>query len=119
MGSDATQVIPSLPAGQSTTLTIILEIDADFQGTGLVNKAEITADDGDDQDSDPNTGDTVDEDGDGVPAYVLDYVPTGAFYVVGCDCDDTNPAVFPGAIEICGGTDDNCNGLADEPGELG
>ena len=33
-----------------------------------------------------------------------------------CDeCDDTNPAVHPGAPEICGnGIDDNCNGQIDE-----
>ncbi len=30
------------------------------------------------------------------------------------DCDDTNPAVNPGAIEVCdNGVDDNCNGLVD------
>jgi hypothetical protein len=36
------------------------------------------------------------------------------------DCDETNPAVHPGAPEICGNhVDDNCNGVADEncPGE--
>ena len=64
-GSDATQVIPSLLQGQSVTLSITLQIDATFQGTSLVNKAEITEDDGDDVDSDPETGDDVDEDGDG------------------------------------------------------
>jgi CotH kinase protein/Putative metal-binding motif len=33
-----------------------------------------------------------------------------------CDeCDDANPAVHPGAAEICGnGVDDNCNGQIDE-----
>jgi hypothetical protein len=33
-----------------------------------------------------------------------------------CDeCDDANPAVHPGAPEICGnGIDDNCNGLIDD-----
>lgn len=33
------------------------------------------------------------------------------------DCDDTNPAIFPGADETCDGEDNNCNGLVDEPAE--
>ncbi|MFH2010205.1 MAG: DNRLRE domain-containing protein, partial [bacterium] len=41
-----------------------------------------------------------DNDGDGVPD--------------GPDCDDTNPAVFPGATEVCNGVDDDCDGEVDE-----
>ena len=31
------------------------------------------------------------------------------------DCDDTNPAFYPGAQEICDGLDGNCDGQADLP----
>ncbi len=30
------------------------------------------------------------------------------------DCDDSDPSVFPGAIETCDGLDNNCNSLIDE-----
>ncbi len=30
------------------------------------------------------------------------------------DCDDTNPAVFPGATEVCDGLDNDCRGDVDE-----
>ncbi len=30
------------------------------------------------------------------------------------DCNDNNPAVYPGATEACNGMDDNCNGTIDE-----
>ena len=30
------------------------------------------------------------------------------------DCNDDDPAVHPGAAEICNDVDDNCNGIADE-----
>jgi len=42
-----------------------------------------------------------DQDGDGVPA--------------GDDCDDANPAAFPGAVEVCNdGVDNDCDALVDE-----
>ncbi len=44
-----------------------------------------------------------DKDGDGYPLTV--------------DCDDTNPAIHPGAVEVCNGVDDNCNGQIDEGGD--
>jgi len=36
------------------------------------------------------------------------------FLVSEGDCDDTNDSIFPGAPEICDGTDNNCNGDIDE-----
>ncbi len=45
--------------------------------------------------------DCVDADGDG-------------FTTCQGDCDDGNPAIYPGAVEICNGRDDNCDGRVDE-----
>lgn len=44
--------------------------------------------------------DSTDNDGDGV--------------TVVNDCDDDDPTVYPGAIEVCNGKDDNCDGRVDE-----
>lgn len=43
----------------------------------------------------------VDEDGDG-------------FTTEDGDCDDTDPSAFPGAIEVCDGVDQDCNGSVDD-----
>ena len=46
-----------------------------------------------------------DADGDGYPAATCG----------GTDCNDANPAIHPGAAEVCGnGVDENCSGVADE-----
>ncbi len=34
------------------------------------------------------------------------------------DCDDADPAVFPGAVEVCNGVDDDCDGTVDEDGAV-
>ena len=39
--------------------------------------------------------------------------PTGTVIPTG-DCDDTDPAVFPGTAERCNGYDDDCDGLVDD-----
>jgi uncharacterized repeat protein (TIGR01451 family) len=56
-----TNTIASLAAQACTDLTIILTIDADFQGTSISNNAEITADDGDDIDSTPGDNSQPDD----------------------------------------------------------
>ncbi len=30
------------------------------------------------------------------------------------DCNDQNAAIFPGAVEVCNGVDDDCNGVTDD-----
>lgn len=42
----------------------------------------------------------IDLDGDGYGSYI--------------DCDDTNPDIHPGAIELCNDIDEDCDGIADE-----
>ena len=35
------------------------------------------------------------------------------------DCNDGDPSIYPGAEEVCDGTDNDCNGESDEPGAVG
>jgi hypothetical protein len=55
---------------------------------------------------------TEDFDGDGVPAPRVGMSP-GAPGACGSDCDDTNPAAFPGGLESCDGADNDCDGVID------
>ena len=59
----------------------------------------------------------ADVDGDGygdADAAIASCDPGPGFAATDTDCDDTNPAVNPGAVEICDGEDNNCNGSDDE-----
>ena len=42
-----------------------------------------------------------------------DDLDSDGFSIDDGDCDDTNPAVFPGATEVCDGQDNNCDGGVD------
>ena len=44
--------------------------------------------------------------------------PSGTV-ATGGDCDDSNVAIFPSAIETCNNLDDNCDGAVDEAGATG
>ena len=66
--------------------------DEDFNGDGLAGCA------------DPVCAPVCDVDGDGAVSESLG----------GTDCDDDNPAVYPGHPEICDDIDNNCNGLIDD-----
>jgi Putative metal-binding motif len=41
-------------------------------------------------------------------------VPPPGYVASISDCDDSDPSVNPGALEVCNGRDDNCNGQGDE-----
>ncbi|HHO50795.1 MAG TPA: hypothetical protein ENK18_07935 [Deltaproteobacteria bacterium] len=64
----------------------------------------------------------LDADGDGVGSIAALSLtpsclntPTGGTHLVG-DCDDGNGLIHPGAIEVCNGVDDDCDGTVDEGG---
>ncbi len=57
----------------------------------------------------------LDGDGFGNPhEFVHDCYPPFGYVGNSNDCDDSNTSIHPGAVEICNGLDDNCDGSIDE-----
>ncbi len=89
-------------------------VDAGVTAAGERWTVTVRADDGHRQGPATSTSVTVtvppDQDGDG-----------DGFSTDDGDCDDADPQVFPGAVELCDGVDGDCNGEVDEgcPGECG
>ncbi len=82
---------------------------ADTDGDGVGDNADLcplTPDPGQDDMDGDLVGDVCDgdADGDGVPA-------------VAGDCEDLDPAVYPGAPEACDGQDYDCDGFGPGPGD--
>jgi hypothetical protein len=78
------------------------------------------ADDADDSATGQGTYYT-DADGDGygaLPEIVVCNQPGGST-TSNKDCDDTDPNANPGASEVCGGGDEDCDGETDEAGAIG
>ena len=87
-----------------------------------VDLAPVDCDDGDPCTADvcePETGicsyspATFDLDDDGHRAPRPGF-KAGAIDACGDDCDDSNPAAFPGNGEVCDGADNDCNGIVDD-----
>lgn len=70
-------------------------LDTDTDDGGVDDNVEINLG------SNPNDGNDDDVDGDG-------------YTLANGDCDDNNPNMFPGGIEVLDGLDNNCNGSIDE-----
>ncbi len=57
----------------------------------------------------------ADGDGFGAGAEVWACTAPAGHAAVDDDCDDADPAVHPGAEEVCNGVDDDCDGVVDPP----
>lgn len=118
--------------GASATAALVIDADADG-AVALVDcddadpgvfPGAVETCDGRDEDCDgevdndavDGTEAFTDADGDGhgdpLTAAVVCELPPG-WVTLGEDCDDVNSEVFPGAIEVCDGADQDCDGVRD------
>ena len=89
-----------------TQRALLLIVVASIAGCSFLNTADPPVEEegahvGSAPDAAPDTG--VDGDGDGVAPRVCG----------GQDCNDAQPLTFPGAPELCDGTDNSCDGVVD------
>lgn len=59
----------------------------------------------------------ADNDGDGygtAAATISACAPPSGYVTLAGDCNDSNPGIHPGAVEVCNGIDDDCNSMIDD-----
>ena len=106
---NATDILDSTDCGDDDDKTFP---DAPETCDGIDNDCDGLADDADSDTINQSTW-YLDSDGDGYgdvsPPVVACDKPTG-YVANSTDCDDTDHTVYPGAVEVCDGTDNNCDG---------
>jgi hypothetical protein len=116
-GAPAAACLGDLDCGESNACTPVHCV-----GGACVAGPVVNCDDGDPCTTDscaPDTGAcsnvpvTPDEDGDGFRAPLPGFLP-GAPGSCGNDCNDASASAHPGAVEVCDGVDNDCNGVVDD-----